>query len=188
MEIRRYQDIKGVVLAEAIVEGRMVILTNHSFDHDFGSRTDLPAVRLPNDATEAARARYCLTFAVDNAQPPIYQPYPAFSYALRQGFDQSSNVPFSATVHLTQPGLKEGQTVPSGALGLAFGEGVYTVPSGAFVYNAAMLVPGTFLIVGNEADHGADAGKLRYSNGAASPIQVVEFDLTNHKLTFEILY
>lgn len=191
MEINRYKDIRGVVATEDIVEGRMVLLCAQTESHDFGSYADNEpnGVKLPDTAGEAAAARYCLTFAVDNSTPPIYQPFPAFSYALRQGFDQSENVPFSATVHLTHPGNKVGQTVPSGAVALAFGPGVYTVPSGAYTYNAAMEVPGTFLIVGNTADHGAGAaGMLRYNAGAASPFQVIRRDSSTGALTFEVLY
>ena len=57
MEINKYTDITGVVTAEAIPEGRMVLLTDHSQTHDYGSREDLPAVKLPDDSTEAAAAR-----------------------------------------------------------------------------------------------------------------------------------
>lgn len=186
MEINKYRDIKGVVTLEEIPEGRMVLITTSGAGHDFGSRTDLPAVRLPNDSTEAAKARYCLTHAVDNATPPLYQPYPAFSWALRQGFDQSSNVPFSATVHLTQPSVKEGVAVPSGALGLAFGPGEFSVPQAGWLTNAG-IVPGAFLAVANTADDSeADAGKLKYS-ATATFLEVVGVD-DDSNLTFRILY
>ncbi len=45
MEINHYGDtILGVVATEDIVEGRMVLLTNHSYSEDFGSMEELPGV------------------------------------------------------------------------------------------------------------------------------------------------
>jgi hypothetical protein len=170
----------------------MVILTSHDQDYDFGSKVDLPGVRLPADATEATNARYCLTWPVSNsnAEGPIkmFIPTPSFAYALRRGgWDQSSNVPFSAAVHLTYPGHKEGVTVPSGFQALAFDRGVFTVPSGHFVWNSAMSTPGAKLEVLNKADDGAsEAGKLAYNSSGA--IAVVErFTLDDYSLTFRTL-
>src|SRR3990167_10007149 len=88
MEINKYTDITGVVTVEDVVEGRMVLLVNSSETHDYGSREDLPGVRIPADSTEAAKARFCLTWAVDNTQPPIYNPYPTVANtSLRWGID-----------------------------------------------------------------------------------------------------
>lgn len=187
MKINKYEDIRGVVVTEDIVEGRMVLLTSHSESIDFGSREDLPGVKLPDDSTEAGRARYLVTFAVDNTEPPIYEPYPQFTYALRYGFDQNANVPFNAKVRLTQPSMQENQTIPSGALALAFSRGVFTVPSGAFVYSAN-LVPGAYLEVLNAADDTeAQAGKLNYT-ASASFAEVVKFNSAEYSLTFRINY
>ena len=77
MEIRKYVDIEGVVATEDIVEGRMVLFTSHSWDHDFGSWSDVKGAKLPDDSTEAALARYVIGFAVDNSLLPIYEPQPA---------------------------------------------------------------------------------------------------------------
>lgn len=45
MEINQFtDDILGVVPVADVVEGRMVCLTSHGFDYDFGSKTDLPSV------------------------------------------------------------------------------------------------------------------------------------------------
>lgn len=190
MEINHYGDtILGVVPTADVVEGRMVLLTSHSFSYDFGSRTDLPGAKVPATAAEAIRARYVITFAVDNRATPIYQPVPSFSYALRAGgWDQASNVPFSATVYLTQPGHQEGLTIPSGTPSLAFGEGIYTVPSGAYVYSADIETPGFPLTVADTATDGAgSAGKLKAD--ATSPVaEVVRFDSATDKLTFKILH
>lgn len=181
----------GVVTEEDIPEGRMVLMVGHSQSHDFGSRVDLPGVRLPADSTEAGVAKFCVTWPVNNAnaEGPIkmFIPTPSFDWALRAGgWDQSSNVPFSATVHLTYPGHKDGVTIPSGYQALAFDRGVFTVPSGAFVYSAS-LVPGAPLEVLNKADDGAsEAGKLAYN--ASGAIAVVErFDSDAYSLTFRTL-
>jgi len=186
MEIRKYQDIMGVVAAEDIVEGRMVLLTPSSDTYDFGSRTDLPGVKLPDNSTEAGEAKYVSGFAVDNRSLPIYQPVPAFTYALRQGFDQAANVPFSATVYLTHPGnMSSPQTIPSGEPALAFAGGVFTVPSGSFIYSAS-LAAGAYLVAANTSDDGADSsGKLKYS-ATAGIGKVIQYNSTANELTFRI--
>ena len=189
MEINKMHDVIGVVTNEAIPEGRMVLLaSNITGTYDFGSRGDLPGVKLPDDSTEAGRALYTIAFSVDNRSLPVYEATPAFTYALRDGgFDQASNVPFSATVHLTHPGNKIGQTIPSGALALAYEKGVFTVPSGAYVYNASLETAGARLIVANAADDtAAEAGKLKYS--ASGTVAVVErFNSSNKELTYRVL-
>lgn len=179
MEIRKYEDIEGVVAIQDIVEGRMVLFTSHSEDYDFGSRTDLKGAKLPSSSDEALRSKYVAGFPVDNSKLPIYQPYPAFDWALRQGgFDQAANSPFTAKVYLTHPGNMVGQTIQSGALALAFAGGTYTVPSGAFVYSASMDVD-TFLSVNYS---GADAGKLQHS---ATDVGIAVVDsVSNESLTF----
>ncbi len=186
MEVNKYEDIMGVVLTEDIVEGRMVLLTSHSESYNFGSKEELPGVKLPATPTEAAKARYCVAFSVDNTKPPIYQPYPTLGSNLRYGFNTTTNVPFTAEVYMTSPSMLVGKTIPSGTLGLAFGAGaVITVPSGAYVYSTD-LVPGAFLDVSDTESHGTDSGKLRYS-ADASFAEVLGID-SNLDLTFRILY
>jgi hypothetical protein len=190
MEINHYGDtILGVVATEDIVEGRMILLTSHSFSYDFGSLEDVPGAKLPDNATEAVRARYCITFAQDNRDTPIYEPNPHFDWALRYGFDQAANAPFSPTyVYLTHPGQQEGLTIYSGNACIAFGEGIYTVPSGAYVYSAELEIPGMPLVVCNANDDGAaHAGKLKY--GASNTVaEVYRFDSSTNRLTFKILH
>ena len=187
MEINKYTDIVGVVTTEAIVEGRMVLLTSHAQSHDFGSRADLMGVKLPADATEATKAKFCIAFALDNRPTPLVNSYPEVPFALRGGFDQPANVPYTAQIYLTHPGnMTVPQTVASGSLALAFDKGVFTVPSGHFVYSAN-LVPGAPLEVLNVADDtAAEAGKLAYN--ASGTIAVVErFNATDFSLTFRTL-
>lgn len=182
----------GVVVTEDIPEGRMVLLTSHNATIDFGSRNDLPGVKLPADSTEAGLAKYVVTWPVTNAQAhgPInmFIPMPSFDWSLRQGgWDQAANVPFSAVVHLTYPGHKDGVTIPSGYLALAFDRGVFTVPSGQYVYSAELATPGAPLEVLNIADDTlAEAGKLAYN--AAGTIAVVErYNSDLNELTFRTL-
>lgn len=174
MEILKIRDIQGVVVNDAIVEGRMVLLkANLPGTYDFGSRGDLPGVNVPADSTEAAEAKYIVAFSVDNRSLPIYQPTPSFDWALRGGWDQAENVPFSATVHLTHPGNKKSQTIPSGSLALAFHGGVFKVFSGQYVYNAALETPGAKMTTANVTDDTAtEAGKLKYdANGTIAQVE-----------------
>ena len=188
MEINKQSDILGVITAEAIVEGRMVLLVgNQGADYNFGSRADLPGVKLPDDSTEAAKAKYVLMFAVDNRTIPIYESIPENTFALRRGWSVAENVPFSATVHLTPPGNKVGRTVPSGNPALGFGGGVFTAPSGAFIHSTDLETPGADLVVANTADDSeAEAGQLKYS--ATAGVAVVErYIATTGELQFRTL-
>jgi len=193
MEINKYTDIIGVVTGQDIPEGRMVFLTSHVEDYDFGSKTDLPGVRLPLNGTDALEAKYVVTWPVSNAnaEGPIrmFIPTPSFDWALRRGgWDQSANVPFSATVHLTYPGHADGVTIPSGFQALAFDRGVFTVPSGHFIYSAAIAVPGAWLEALNQTDDTTDAGKLSVTTTKAESVAVVErFNLAEYSLTFRTL-
>lgn len=188
MEINHYGDtVMPAIAMEDIVEGRLVILASHSLSIDFGSQTDLPGARLPDTSAEAARARYITKFQQDNRSLPIYEPQPSFDYALRYGFDQAENAPFSATVYITHPGVQVGRTIPSGSQLVLYGEGIYTLPSGAYIYSASLTVPGASLTVADAATDGAtDAGKIKYS--ASNVVaEVVHYDSTTGALTFKIL-
>jgi hypothetical protein len=195
MEIRKYTDIVGVVVTEDIVEGRMVLLTtNTPGGYDFGSRTDLPGVKLPDTEAEANDAKFCVTWTVNNATSTgpvkLFVPQPSFDYALRRGgWDQSANVPFSATVHLTWPGNRDSVAIPSGFQALAFDRGVFRVPSGQFIYSAALQTPGAKLSVANAGDDtAAEAGKLQEQSGVETVIAVVEqYNSTDGSLTFRTL-
>jgi len=192
MEINSYGDtILGVVAMENIVEGRMVCLDAHLVNEDFGSKVDLPGARLPDTDADSTRARYCVTFSVDNRQLPMYRETPSFTSALRYGWDQAANSPFAATVFLTHPGNMIGQTIPSGYSALAFGEGIYTVPSGAYIYSANIQIPGTPLAAANTADDGAaSAGMLKEASGSTGTAvaEVVRYYTTDGRLTFKVLH
>ncbi len=162
MEINEYEKIIGVVPTADVVEGLMGLLTSHTWDNDFGSDTDLPGFKVPATADEAKSARYMITWRVNNMQFPAPLAYPAVSFSLRQGFDHASNFPVALTLYGTNPAAQNCLTIPSGYKSLAFNEGRFTVPSCAYIYNAAFLTPGSPLEVANTAEDGADAGKLKY--------------------------
>jgi hypothetical protein len=191
MEINKYTDIIGVVACDDVVEGRMVILTSQSSSYDFGSRADLFGARVPADDTEAALAKYIITWPVNNAKVTddikMLVPMPSYDWSLRRGgWDQAGNVPFTSKIYLTYPGNQDGQTIPSGYLALAFDRGVFTVPSGAFVFSAGITSAGAPLEVLNVADDDTDAGKLAYN--AAGTIAIVErYDSEKNTLTFRTL-
>lgn len=186
MEINHWGDtIIGAVAQEDLVEGRMVHLCANAFSRNFGSQADLPGCELPDSAAESAASRYVVTFESDNRKTPIYEPHPAFSYALRYGFDQDANAPFDATVYLTHPQVQEGLTIPSGSGCVLFGEGIYTVPSGAYIYDAIIETPGVQLEVDNS---GSNAGKLKVYDSGGIVAEVVYYDDDTAKLTFKILH
>jgi hypothetical protein len=189
VEINKFSDIIGVVATQNIPEGRMVLLTTHSFNYNFGSKTDLMGVKLPADSTEGGKARYVAVFAQDNRSLPIYQPMPFYTFNLRKGWGRGSdNVPITgSTIYLTHPGNMKGQTIPSGSVMSAHGGGVYTVPSGAFIYSSEVQTPGTYLVSANTADDGGtETGKLKYSASATS-IVVERYNSTTKELTFRTL-
>jgi hypothetical protein len=184
MELNKVNgDILGAVATEDITEGRMVLLTSHTFDHDFGSLTDLPGAKLPTTAAEASRARFIVTWPVDNRQAPYYTSMPSYAWSMRKGaFDQAANMPFNASVSLIYPGYKNGVVIPSGTSVLAYGAGTFTVPSGAYLYSAS-LVPGASLSVSYS---GADKGKLQYQATWDATVvgSVYSLDATTGSLTF----
>jgi len=187
MELNHYGDfVIGAVAMDDIVEGRFVILASHSLSKDYGSQSDLPGTRLPVSSTEAARARYITKFEQDNRSLPIYQPHPAFSYALRYGFDQGENAPFAATVYITHPGVQSERTIPSGSNLVLYGEGIYTIPSGSWIHSANLHVPGATFTIGDRATDTTDAGKVKSS--ASNVIgEVVRYNSSNDELTIRIL-
>jgi hypothetical protein len=194
MEINKFSDILGVITGEAIVEGRFVLLTtNNVGSYDFGSRQDLPAVIRPKTLAQSYRAKYIITWIVPNQSLPYYIPESSYSmpWSLRHGgFDQAGNLPFNPTaVHLTWPGQKNGVTIPSGYLALAFAAGVYTIPSGAFVYNVGLRTPGTYVVAADDGTDGAGLGGMPkisttpFVPNATTDIGVVErFDVANWAL------
>ena len=84
-------------------------------------------------------AKYVAAFRVYNEKPPLYEDLPANNessttvpYTLRPVTEGSENLPADVTLRMVVPRLKEDATIPSGALMLAYDEGIYTVTSGCY--------------------------------------------------------
>lgn len=187
MEINKMSDVRGVVASSDIPEGSFVFILPNST----GSYTDLPAVRVPWNTAEAALAKFVVTWPVPYQEMPMYIPAPALAggFALRRGFDKAPNLPLtSTTVHLTWPGQKEGVTIPSGYLALAFAGGVFTIPSGMWVYNATLIQAGASFTVSDKTTDGsiAAAGKVKY--GTSNVVGYVErYDASTYSLEVRTL-
>jgi hypothetical protein len=189
MEINRFEDVIGVVVQEDIVEGRFVVLTSNGLGGSFMNvDADLPGAKLPDTAEEAKRAKFCVTFAVDNRPTPIID-YPSTVYDFRGGWVNAQAGPLTGVkMWLTHPGNQEGQTIPSGYKALAYTEATLTIPSGGYIYNAGLTVPGGAIIVANAADDTTNLGKLKFTaTMAAGVIGFVEkYDSATGALTVRI--
>lgn len=189
MEINRFEDVIGVVVQEDIVEGRFVTLVANGLGGDFMNvDSDLPGAKLPDTAEEAKRSKFCVTFAVDNRPTPIID-YPQTSFDFRGGWVNSSAGPLTGVkMWLTHPGNQESQTIPSGYRALGYTEATLTIPSGGYIYNASLVVPGALWIVANAADDGADTGKVKYTASMAAGVMgvVEKYDSATGALTVRV--
>lgn len=98
----------------------------------------LQGASLPTTDDDAS-AKYVAAFRVYNEKPPLYETMPVqdvgdstIPYTMREFVAGSENLPASVTLRMVVPRLKEDATIPSGALMLAYDEGIYTVTSGCF--------------------------------------------------------
>lgn len=165
MEINRFEDVIGVVAQADITEGRFVVLIANALGGAFMNvDDDLPGAKVPATAEEAKRAKFCITFAVDNREAPIVD-WPQTVFDFRGGWVNAEQGPLTGVkMWLTHPGNQESQTIPSGYKALGYTEGTFTLPSGQYVDSAEIKVPGAAIIVANTADDGADeAGKPKYT-------------------------
>jgi hypothetical protein len=159
MEIRHYEQILGVVVADraGAVEGRFGLLTTNSVD----AASDLPGWMKPTTADMAKKARYVITWPVDNRQYPQFVGLPQISWSLYAGgFDQAANMPASVTLRGTNPANQESLTIPADTRSLAFKGGIFTVPSGCYVWNANLATPGSPVSVAYDS---GNEGKLTYT-------------------------
>lgn len=183
----------GGLAVEDMPEGRCVVLTSHTWDNDFGSDTDLPGVKLPDNDTEAQMAHRIVTWTAPDRQVGpnnLYiVPTPAVPFSLRGGFDRAANVPLvDVDIRVTWPGNQESQVIPSGTKLIFLGPGsIVTLPSGQYVYNVALRTPGARLEALNEGDDTlASAGKLSYT-AAGTIAEVIRFYSDTAKLTIRML-
>jgi hypothetical protein len=189
MEINEFEDVLGVIPTEDIVEGRFVLLCAQGFTYDFGSLEDLPGVKLPDNIVESCKARFILTWKVDNRPTPIYA-VPSYPFAMRGGWNQAPNAPFSTTVYLTHPGNQNCLTIASGVSSLAYTEGTFTVYSGCYIDSPQIRVVGANVAIANTADDSApEAGMPKYGGagpGLASIAETYRYDSTPGALTIRI--
>jgi len=150
MEIHKYTDIIGRTLDwNDVYEGRMVFLTPDG-------------CQIAASSAQLAKAKYLVAWKQNNIPMPLQEPYPAYSQALRYGFDKSNNTPYSATVYTTYPGLEiTEQAIPSGQDVLLYTAGEFTVTSGNWVYS-------TSVDEGTELEVETLTGKLTILSGGSA--------------------
>lgn len=181
MEINKLDDAIGAVAIQELVEGRVVMLVPAADDQG------LPVIgaRYPVNTAEAIEAKYVVTWPQSNLSFPGPLSYPSMAFALRQGFEQAANTPFSQTVYTTYPGMTDGATIPSGYDVVLHGgdDGVYTISSGVFVHNAG-LVTGAKLEALNTGDDTTSAGMLSLTTTDADTVAyVVSYNAPYRRLT-----
>lgn len=190
MEINRFEDVIGAVVQEDMVEGRFVIMTSNAMGGLFMNvDDDLPGAKLPDTAEEAKRAKFCVTFAVDNRPTPIVD-YPRTTFDFRGGWVNAQAGPLTGLkMWLTHPGNQENQTIPSGYKALLYTEGTFTIPSGQYIYNSALETPGAAFIVADATTDGAgEAGKPKYAASMAVGVIgfVEDFNTATGALTLRV--
>lgn len=194
MEIRKFSDIIGVITTQAMVEGRCVLLTNApSYTGIWGLHGDVAGVKLPMNANQASQAKYVLGWEMSNLPTPILYPNDAYNWILRnQGFEAGQRSPDADTgtvmtgksIYLTTPSVTEDLTIPSGVKALAYGGGVFTFPSGSFVYSSDLENVGATVTV--EYAAGADRGKPKYASDGTFGV-VEQWDATAFAVTVRTL-
>jgi len=127
-------------------------------------------------------AKFVAAFRVYNEKPPLYETLTPLDvggstvpYVLREWVAGSENLPADVTLRMVVPRLKEDATIPSGALMLAYDEGIYTVSSGCFEN-------GTFTI---GADISVRANGIWYQGATAKVGIVFESNSTKNTLTIK---
>lgn len=175
MEINRFEDVIGGVVQADVTEGRFCVLTNNGLGGLFMNvDSDLPGIKVPATAEEAKRAKFCVTFSVDNRPAPIVD-YPGTTFDFRGGWVNAQSGPLTGLkMWLTHPGNQESQTIPSGYKALLYTEATVTIPSGQYIYNVALKTPGAAFIIADTASDGAgEAGKPKYA--ASMAVGVIGF-------------
>lgn len=134
-------------------------------------------------------AHFVAAFRVYNEMPPIYESLPTLDetgnttsqpYTLREYPEGQENLPADVKLRMVAPRLKSPeQTILSGALMLAYDDGIYTVTSGCY-YGSSFDVGDAISVKGT----GDDKGK--WYNGSGGKVGVVfEFNSTKGELTIK---
>lgn len=137
-------------------------------------------------ADDDTTARYVAAFRVYNEVPPIYEGLPTLDetgnvtgqpYTLREYPAGQENLPDDVKLRMVAPRLKSPEeTILSGALMLAYDEGIYTVTSGCYY--------GTSFSVGDPISVKGTTGK--WYNGAGGKVGIVfELNSTKGELTIK---
>lgn len=133
-------------------------------------------------------ARFVAGFRVYNEKPPIYENLPSLNqsgntttqpYTLREFVSGTENLPADVKLRMVAPRLKDSaETILSGALMLAYDDGVYTVTSGCYTASANLTV-GAFV-------KSTAGGVWAYTATAAEKVGIVwEYDAADQKLTIK---
>ncbi len=155
----------AVTPASAILSG-----TADPDPHFQGSNYNIVQGAVLPMADDDVEARYVAAFRVYNETPPLYtgltDNFADHGYTLREFPEGLDNFPVAVTLEMTVPRLKEDAVIPSGALMLAYDEGIYTVTSGCFV-DAAFAVGDALSVMGTGADRG------KWYKGAGGKVAIV---------------
>lgn len=144
MEINVFGQVLGAVAQEDLHVGRFVVLVPNVHSRTFGSLEDLPGIKLPKTADEAALARGVVAWPPDNRKMPAIN-YPTHPFGLREGgFERPPQNALQAQVFLSSPSVASTPPIiPSGTAAMVVFEGIVTIPSGAYIDSAAIRQPGT---------------------------------------------
>jgi len=133
-------------------------------------------------AANDTSAHYVAAFRVYNEKPPLYEDLPVsdigdstIPYTLREFVAGTENLPADVTLRMVVPRLKEDATIPSGALMLAYDDGIYTVTSGCFA-------AGTYTI---GAVISVNASSQWYESASGAVGYVFEQNTTKNTLTIK---
>lgn len=180
------QDIKAglaVKLVQAVNAYPAVLAGNADPDPRLqgGIYNVLQGATLPTSDNDA-EAKYVAAFRVYNEKPPIYEGLATQNiggstvpYTLREFIAGQENLPDSVNLRMVVPRLKDDATILSGALMLAYDEGIYTVTSGCF--EAGTYNPGDVISV--------KTGGIWYANTGAKVGVVFEQNSTKNTLTIK---
>ena len=109
-------------------------------------------------------ARYVAAFRVYNEKPPLYETLPVLDigdstipYTMRMFVEGEENLPADVNLKMVVPRLKEDAIIPSGALMLAYDNGIYTVTSGCFVAGSYTIGNALSVKSGGQWYEGANA-------------------------------
>jgi hypothetical protein len=135
-------------------------------------------------------AKYVAAFRVYNEPTPIYESLPTLDtdgnttgvpYTVREWPQGVENLPATIKLRMVPPRLKTPEeTILSGAMMLAYDEGIYTVTSGC--YYGASFITGQAISVKGSAENGK-----WYQDDGGKVAEVFEFNSTKGELTIKTL-